>query len=738
MLRVLSMFPVAIIDPDQDCHFELPRPLASHTHFDDDGDLVIRCENGHLNGHNPTVTLALGCNNDLKQTASGSVAMAMVEYMCCYTAKLQLDTSVVFLALCASIKALQAEPPYDVDRNIDPTELSRRTLLKATNTLVGKRELSGQQTASALLGRNNHYISDEYHEYWWSAMLRDLAHQEFEYKPFSEHEASADTTDDDNRLLIPADEDDNLIILSSDNLSQTQTFTESKQQQEKKYSTLFSDMFYRPPELDDSCVWDIMCWYIKEKLPKSKTQRKTFLRFKAGHPQYTSHCLKKLDIPVIPVLMGYRIPRNDSTDQGDMNKYAVVVLAMFKPWSSSKTSPLKTVDQTWQCALDAYTNFITPEHAAIIQNMQLLYQTKDAKFDYAARRSKHLKELIACAVDSGMNIDDVDSDNYDPVWENAMQATVEIDDLDIPLRKETKYTQDAKRICDEACNAGFYSCSKTSGNGSVACFSSDLSREGDEADKVRADIETKHILMEKDSLLKARQKAAEESIHSLRTVPLPHITSIPVALNTTLQAENDHAKAVYAQIRNIESPEDAWGKLLPYQQLCIAMVIKHTLNCEQSRAFLLLADKVGQDVHTGKRGPPISILCTGPGGTGKSVIFNAWREYFELMGVPERLRLTAPSGVVASDIGGCTIHSELSLRVSPNKMKTSTKLRKNLEERISLLDTLILDEAYFLGAKDMARISEYLCMAKGDVKNMCGGLNFLTSGDPCQLPPPNG
>jgi hypothetical protein len=77
------------------------------------------------------------------------------------------------------------------------------------------------------------------------------------------------------------------------------------------------------------------------------------------------------------------------------------------------------------------------------------------------------------------------------------------------------------------------------------------------------------------------------------------------------------------------------------------------------------------------------------------VIFGAWKEFYEITGRPERLRclrLTAPTGVVASDIGGCTIHSEASLRISPAKMKSTPALRTNLEERISPLETLILDE----------------------------------------------
>ncbi|KAJ7101474.1 hypothetical protein B0H15DRAFT_769482, partial [Mycena belliarum] len=167
----------SLIDPDNDCRFELPRPLVAETHFDDEDDLIIRCENGSLNGHNPTATLCLGCNTDLKQTASGSVAMAMVEYMGNYTIKLQLDTTIVFSALCASIKTLQNKPPEDLDGQIDRSEMARLMMVKTTNTLVGKRELTGQQTASLLLGRRNNYTSDEYQEHWWSSMLRDIARE---------------------------------------------------------------------------------------------------------------------------------------------------------------------------------------------------------------------------------------------------------------------------------------------------------------------------------------------------------------------------------------------------------------------------------------------------------------------------------------------------------------------------------------------------------------------------------
>ncbi|KAJ7605142.1 hypothetical protein DFH06DRAFT_1020410, partial [Mycena polygramma] len=125
------------------------------------------------------------------------------------------------------------------------------------------------------------------------------------------------------------------------------------------------------------CVWDILRSYVKEKKPKSKTQRNTYLAFKAGHPQHTTHCLKKLDSLVIPVLMGYRVPRSDWDN--DRTKYAVVILTLFKVWSDMKASPLKTPETSWSAALDDFTPSMMPKHARIVLNMQLLYQTRDAK-----------------------------------------------------------------------------------------------------------------------------------------------------------------------------------------------------------------------------------------------------------------------------------------------------------------------------------------------------------------------
>ncbi|KAJ7262005.1 hypothetical protein C8J57DRAFT_1032388, partial [Mycena rebaudengoi] len=86
----------------------------------------------------------------------------------------------------------------------------------------------------------------------------------------------------------------------------------------------------------------------------------------------------------IPVLMGYRVPRNDLDN--DKFKYAVVILALFRPWSGIKSSPLKSPDVSWPDALAELKVSMPSEHIRVTLNMQLLYQTRDAKFDFAAKR----------------------------------------------------------------------------------------------------------------------------------------------------------------------------------------------------------------------------------------------------------------------------------------------------------------------------------------------------------------
>ena len=156
--------------------------------------------------------------------------------------------------------------------------------------------------------------------------------------------------------------------------------------------------------------------------------------------------------------MGYRIPRNDSAN--DQTKYAVIILTLFKVWSDTKTSPLKSPETDWCDAFDEFKLSMSPEHARTMLNMQLLYQTRDTKFDYAAKRAKRLSQLTAMARNAGIADESNAESEYDPIWENVMQTATDPEHLEannVLLTKDTWATRDAQQITARAKDVGFYS-----------------------------------------------------------------------------------------------------------------------------------------------------------------------------------------------------------------------------------------------------------------------------------------
>ncbi|KAE9393397.1 hypothetical protein BT96DRAFT_829316, partial [Gymnopus androsaceus JB14] len=240
----------------------------------------------------------------------------------------------------------------DIDGDIDTSERSRQLLLKTANKLIAKRELSSQQVATSLIGEPSYYTNRAFPRFYWSGMLREIAR-----------------------------DDDSLIFLSNSKSNDTE-----KSRQSSPSNPLFNDFFFRPLELHEWCAWDIMRKYAKEKLPRTPTQIKTYLRFQPAHPQYATHCLKEItdsEKARIPVLVGYSIPRNDKEDQEI--KYIVAMLALFKPWSNNKISPLKPEGETWVSAFKAWDSSTSARtHQKTMSNMQLQYESKDAKVDYSA------------------------------------------------------------------------------------------------------------------------------------------------------------------------------------------------------------------------------------------------------------------------------------------------------------------------------------------------------------------
>jgi len=159
-----------------------------------------------------------------------------------------------------------------------------------------------------------------------------------------------------------------------------------------------------------------------------------------------------------------------------------------------------------------------------------------------------------------------------------------------------------------------------------------------------------------------------------------------------------------------------------------AMIAEFTLNVEQARAFRIICEQSLQ-----KYVEPLKMYIGGAGGTGKSRVINALREFFIRRGQERRFRLASYTGVAATNISGMTVHSALSFN-QHKKGDANGKTRGDLTAMWEGVDFFFIDEISMIGCKMLYKISEALIEAKGNT-SLFGGINFIVAGDFAQLPP---
>ncbi|THU92915.1 hypothetical protein K435DRAFT_624240, partial [Dendrothele bispora CBS 962.96] len=78
------------------------------------------------------------------------------------------------------------------------------------------------------------------------------------------------------------------------------------------------------------------------------------------------------------------------------------------------------------------------------------------------------------------------------------------------------------------------------------------------------------------------------------------------------------------------------------------------LNVEQERAFRIVASYALE-----RKEAPLRMYLGGAGGTGKSHVIHAIKNFFDHRNETRRFRLASYTGVAASNISGMTLHAAL-------------------------------------------------------------------------------
>ncbi|KAF8202889.1 hypothetical protein BJ912DRAFT_842231, partial [Pholiota molesta] len=132
------------------------------------------------------------------------------------------------------------------------------------------------------------------------------------------------------------------------------------------------------------------------------------------------------------------------------------------------------------------------------------------------------------------------------------------------------------------------------------------------------------------------------------------------------------------------------------------MVQEFTLNTEQARAFRIICEHSLQ-----KDKEPLRMYLGGAGGTGKSRVIQALREFFVRRGQTRRFRLASYTGVAARNISGMTVHAALSLN-QRKKSGAQSKTRRDLAAMWEGIDYFFIDEVSMIGCAMLYKISQAL------------------------------
>lgn len=111
----------------------------------------------------------------------------------------------------------------------------------------------------------------------------------------------------------------------------------------------------------------------------------------------------------------------------------------------------------------------------------------------------------------------------------------------------------------------------------------------------------------------------------------------------------------------VEQPVQAGPKRTVKQQTSLDVV-----NGQQRKAHDIIEQHLPRTL-AGKKQEQLLMIVNGEGGTGKTVLLNAITETFEFHTARAMLAKTAMTGVAASLIGGCTLHSWAGVPVATAK-----------------------------------------------------------------------
>ncbi|PPQ75657.1 hypothetical protein CVT26_001814 [Gymnopilus dilepis] len=707
------------------CRFQFPHEIISQSSFDPEtNSLYLLCLDGEVNYHNPIILVYCRHNHDLKCILSGKAAKAAMFYITDYITKMDLKTY-QFLSLMS--RAVVSARLYSGDEDTKPASDAKTLLQKCLSQFLKQQELHAQQAVNYIRGNTDSFASHKTVPILSSLLLYFVKDRFFPCDSHSSQNFTLDDSDDVEapRLRITVDEDGRL-----------------------SRRTQVDDYFYRDVALQDVNFFDFVQNFRVEKIKDisatiaGTVPLKAYSRYclQAPHPCWDTHCIVKhtdhsqghVLHTLVPRVVGLSIPRKGSAN------YAAFMLAHFKPFSCAL--PLLEAGQSIE---QAFLSFTFGDKAnMIMHNWEALNECEDA------RDAERLKKREALTRES-LSLTKAMAPNFDDIFE------LEAEDDDCMSQRDFEVNATLLKLI--GCN--WLKRAKPCNNAlpiptlENSINIPDINRQMVKAWKVQ---------------MKAQEKLRIATRRNL-TDPLNQMSaSIPdtETLRDTEIAPPQPAQPVEHLTPSIKDTELGSHTEKPaesVEQLIERVITEEQLNRKQTMAFRIIVRaflQMMQDDVSGVNKPTdphfkkyLSLLLTGPGGTGKTHVVKAVQRVMDAYGYGHRIRFMAPSGSAAALIGGMTIHKGLFIKVMKTHKGKSNREpgeseeyyhinltpdnKRQIREDFKDVWILLIDEVSLLSQELLAQVDHALRYAKNN-NEFFGGIIVIFSGDFCQYPPVGG
>lgn len=207
----------------------------------------------------------------------------------------------------------------------------------------------------------------------------------------------------------------------------------------------------------------------------------------------------------------------------------------------------------------------------------------------------------------------------------------------------------------------------------------------------------------------------------------PSATKTSLPWDTTASTVKAQKKQLKAQLKESGRAEATAEDMREAMKSQVAKTSAITLSSEQRHVKNLVVEK-GQ-----------SVFFTGPAGTGKSVLMRAIIQELKKKYArdPERVAVTASTGLAACNIGGMTLHSFAGIGLGKEDVHMLVrKIRRNPKAKSRWLRTkiLIIDEISMVDGELFDKLSQIGRIIRNNGRPW-GGIQLVITGDFFQLPP---